>query len=888
MVSKQLSHFILRKKIGEGAMGVVYEAEDTTLDRNVALKILPEELARDDERRSRFEREAKSIAALNHPNIVTVHSVEEDKGYHFITMELVSGKKLSELIPKNGMSLSRFFSIALPVVDAIGAAHRKGIMHRDLKPDNIMLDDDGRVKLLDFGLAKLHQELDGDIIETRVNSAYATQEGVILGTVAYMSPEQAIGKEVDPRSDIFSLGIILFEMATGKQPFTGDTSISILTSIIRDTAPSVTRINSRLPGHLGRIIKRCLAKDPVKRYPTAQGLYNDLEGLKEELESGELELDGISTLDLTGGQNRWKLGTMLGSVAIIAMITGALLFPTRHDTIRVQQTILTTAAGEENDPTWSTDGSRVAYASDESGNWDIWVRQVSVIGAKTNLTEDNPGYDGKPVWSPDGEWIAFVSDRENEGIFFMPVMGGRVDQLVSIEFDYSSSESLTSIPSLCWSPDGTHIAYAIRGELYTIPFHGGTPTRIPIEMNASEPAWSPDGKRIAFTELTGESTTTISTIWSVRTDGTSLIKLTSGRNYDRKPTWSLDGQRLYRISDQGGSIDIWTVQVNRQGKPKGIETPLTGGAGVGSIALSSNGMGIAFSKVVESANIWSIEANENRTFQADEAEQITTWNNLIEFIAYSKKNEMLAFDSNRSGNSDIWAMRRDHTDLRQLTTDPGHDFAPSWSRDGSQIVFYSFRTGDRDIYLVHVSGGAPENLTNDPADDRFARWSPVENRIVFYSNRGGNYDIWLMDMDTRVLTQVTQDPADDGYPIWSPDGTYLVFRSNRTGNLELFLVPADGGEPRQLTSEGWTALWVLDWTGTSNTIYVTADGGNGVEGRNIWAVNPDDGTARVQVDFQQSRAYPSYSLATDGERLYFPVSSRVGEIWRAELLFNRK
>jgi Tol biopolymer transport system component/predicted Ser/Thr protein kinase len=886
MIGKTLSHFRIIRRIGEGAMGVVYEAEDTTLDRKVALKTLPAELAADEERRSRFEREAKSIAALNHPNIVTVHSVQEDQGVHFITMELVEGRKLSESIPRNGISLARFFKIALPAADALSAAHQRGITHRDLKPDNIMINDDGRVKLLDFGLAKLQPTVESEVIETLVSPAYATQEGVILGTVAYMSPEQAVGKEADHRSDIFSLGVILFEMATGKQPFEGDTSISVLTSIIRDTAPSVSRLNPRLPGHLGRIIRRCLAKEPRKRYPTAQGLYNDLEGLKEELESGEHELEGIGTRDLAGERRRWPWLAAIGAVAVAGIFLGSAFFRPQHDVIRVQQTMLTTVPGEENDPSWSPDGNRVAYSSDESGNWDIWIRQVSVVGAKTNLAVDHDGYDGKPSGSPNGEWIAFVSDRGSEGIFYMPVTGGRVSQLVSIPFDYSSSESLRSIPSLGWSPDGSQMAYTIRGELYTVPFPGGAPTRVPIEVNAAEPAWSPDGDRIAFTEVTGESSTTLTTIWTVRTDGTSPVQITSGEYYDRRPTWSADGKRMFRISDQGGSIDIWSVPVNSRGRPVGLETPLTGGAGVGSLAISPDGARLSYSKVAESANIWSIDTVTDRTYRIDEATQLTSWNNLIEFLAFSPDREWLAFDSNRSGNSDIWLMRKDGTELQQLTRDPDHDFAPSWSPDGSQVLFYSFRTGNRDLFLISASGGTAEQLTDSPADDRFARWSPAGDRIAFYSDRSGNYELWLIDLGTRELKQLTTSAAEDAYPIWSPDGTELIFRSDRTGNLEVYRIAVDGGEPVQLTDQGWTALWLLAWDAVSGVVYVTADGGPGVEGRNIWAVSPADGSARVQVDFQQSRRYPSYSLATDGRNLYFPVSERAGDIWVADLLIN--
>ena len=290
MIGKTLSHYKILEKLGSGGMGEVYVAEDTKLHRNVALKILPPEMA-SEERRHRFEREAQAIAALNHPNIVTVFSVEESEGVHFITMELVQGKTLSELIPKKGLPLNKFFEIAIPLADAVSAAHEKGIVHRDLKPDNLMVSDEGRLKILDFGLAKLRQEFAQEGI-SELPTQSATQEGRILGTVAYMSPEQAEGKTVDHRSDIFSIGIILYEMATGERPFKGDTTASILSSILRDKPASVTELNPDVPRDLSKIIRHCLVKDPEDRYQTAKDLRYELKELKQEVESGEV-VEGV-------------------------------------------------------------------------------------------------------------------------------------------------------------------------------------------------------------------------------------------------------------------------------------------------------------------------------------------------------------------------------------------------------------------------------------------------------------------------------------------------------------------------------------------------------------------------------------------------------------------
>jgi len=302
MIGRTLSHYKILEKLGSGGMGDVYLAEDTDLERRVALKVLPPELAESEERRARFQREAKAVAALNHPHIVTVHSVEHADGVHFITMELVRGKTLSELIPRKGLSLAKFLEIAIPLADAVAAAHEKGVLHRDLKPENLMLSDEGRLKILDFGLAKLKPEA-GVTGVSELPTESRTGEGKIVGTVAYMSPEQAEGKSLDARSDIFSLGIVLYEMATGERPFRGETPASVLSAILKDTPRTVTEVHPHLPHSLGKIIRRCLVKDPEHRFQTAKDLRNELEELKQEMDSGELSR--MSTPKEMGAWRRW-------------------------------------------------------------------------------------------------------------------------------------------------------------------------------------------------------------------------------------------------------------------------------------------------------------------------------------------------------------------------------------------------------------------------------------------------------------------------------------------------------------------------------------------------------------------------------------------------------
>ena len=333
-IGKTILHYRILRKLGEGGMGAVYLAEDTKLNRKVAVKFLPAEMASDPKRLKRFEREAQTVASLNHPNIVTLFAVEEDNGVPFLVMELVEGKPLGEIIAEGGMEVDRFFQIAIPMTDALATAHASGITHRDLKPGNVMLTDDGRVKVLDFGLAKLLEAPEQDIADTLSNQTLSTQaltkEGSVLGTVPYMAPEQLKGTGPDPRSDIFSLGIVLYQMVSGRRPFKGATSAEVISSILRDTPPPVTDLKMDLPPHLGRIVKRCLEKDVSRRYQSSADLRNELEELKREIETGQMfetKTRSAVVTDQKPPGSRTK--PLLALLAVVAVAALAALFVAR-------------------------------------------------------------------------------------------------------------------------------------------------------------------------------------------------------------------------------------------------------------------------------------------------------------------------------------------------------------------------------------------------------------------------------------------------------------------------------------------------------------------------------------------------------------------------------
>jgi serine/threonine protein kinase len=483
--------------LGTGGMGEVYRARDPRLGRDVAIKVLPSAFADDAERLRRFEQEARAAAALNHPNIVTVYSVEKSDGVLFLTMEVVEGRSLALAIPKRGFAIDELLTIAVPLADAVAAAHEKGITHRDLKPANIMIGAAGhpsRVKVLDFGLAKLiDPELATGGASTRPDGP-STAEGRIVGTVAYMSPEQAAGKAIDSRSDLFSMGVILYEMATGQKPFNGDTGVAVLSSILKDTPASVTDLSPALPREPGRIIRRCLVKDPSRRYQTAADLRNELEELKRECDSGALV-----AADATPGSSRFSIPWR--SIAILLALASAVAFawlrlrsPDRPAASPERLfTQLTTQSAREQFPSISPDGKWIVYDGNQAGNSDIYLQSVGGQNP-INLTKDSPDDDTQPAFSPDGERIAFRSERQGGGIFVMGRTGESVRRITDTGY------------TPAWSPDGTQLVFATQppsvfrvgpSDLWAVRLASGDRRRL-SDVKGIQPSWSPHGPRIAY------------------------------------------------------------------------------------------------------------------------------------------------------------------------------------------------------------------------------------------------------------------------------------------------------------------------------------------------------------------------------------------------------
>ena len=840
MIGKSLKHYKILEKIGAGGMGEVYLAEDTTLNRKIALKVLPPEMASSADRLGRFEREAKAVAALNHPNIVTIHSIEKSDALHFLTMELVSGKPLGQLIPKGGFDLGRLLDFGLAMSEAMTAAHEKNITHRDLKPDNIMVSDDGRLKILDFGLAKLKEEAQPASHGTELpTQAVRTEDGRILGTVAYMAPEQAEGKPVDPRSDVFSMGVLLYEMATGERPFTGDSRISIISSIMRDTPTSITELNRTLPRQLGRIIKRCLAKDPDRRYGNAKELYNELLELKEEFDSGELHAPGGLSLPAS----RRKAVPWLAA-AVIVSLAAALVFVLLRQTgsppdsapppLEATFTRLTDRVGLELNPSLSPDGKVLIFSSMATGNWDIYMQRVE--GEKiVNLTADSPVHDYHPQFSPDGERIVFRSDRDGGGIFVMGGMGESVTRLTEGGFNP------------VWSPDGREVLYSTQGafdprnrgnpgQLIAVKVDTRETRRIFDEADAVHPSWSPNGHRIAFWGLREGSGQR--DIWTIPAAGGEPVAVTEDIATDWSPVWSPDGGFLYFSSDRSGSFNLWRVPIDEEtGVVTGELQPVTtGAADSGPLTISVDGRRIAYVEDRSSNNLQKIRFDPEGGEFVGEPEWLTRGS----VIMYSV------------------------------------DVSP----DGEWIAYYPNALKE-DLFLARIDGSGRRQLTDDIHKDRDPAWSPDGKQIAFFSDRSGSYEVWTIQTDGRGLRQLTDVP--EGWtssPWWSPDGSRLgVYFDNTFSFIDPDL-PSGEQEPEPLPAwdgkDGTFGVeaWSRDSRLLAGAFFSQPDEQNRYEGFGIYSLETGKHEILLERDDFPLIDFSAVWLAA-GRRLIFSYESRV-------------
>jgi len=820
MVGQTVSHYRILDSIGRGGMGEVYRAEDVRLGREVALKFLSAETLPTHSAVERFQREARAASALDHPNICTIHDVGEHEGRPFLVMPLLRGETLKRRIEEGRTSVEDVIGYGIQIAEALEAAHGKGILHRDIKPANIFITDRGEAKLLDFGLAKLVSNAragvpaDAATREAVPSEFLVTRPGTTLGTIAYMSPEQALGKDVDARSDLFSLGVVLYEMATGLVPFPGTTSAAVFNGILHAAPPPPSHLNAAVQADLERAVLKALEKDRELRYQTASDLTADLKRLRRERESGK----SAPTARVATGRRRlvkFVAGAAVSIVLTLSVVTTIRWFrggdtaaaPNFQNAV---STRLTDQPGPEVFPSLSPDGKSIVYAARAADNWDIFLQRVGGRNA-INLTAGSPVDENMPVFSPDGERIAFQSDRDGGGIYVMGATGESVRRVTQAGFHPA------------WSPNGKEIVFATGSaprvesrmglsglKIVDVATGQSRPLDIRGGGDAIQPHWSPNGHRIAYWATVSGTRD----IFTVPAAGGERVRVTDDRALDWSPVWSPDGRYLYFSSDRGGSMNLWRVQLDEMsGKtlapPEPIGTPSPDSA---QMSLSRDGRRLVYVQRMATRNVQRILFDLKRETAVGEPEWVTRGTKLAVMPEISPDSRSIAFFTLAPSQEDIFVANADGSDLRQLTDDPHMDRTPRWSPDGREIAFMSVRGGKWDIWAIKPDGSDLRQLTFLPkAPATQPAWSPDGTRLSYIVQGDTSYVIDLRKPWTAQTPRALPAVGDQKQPFhawsWSPDGGRLAGIVTRAGIATYSL---DSGKYEQLTTFGLYPVWLQD------------------------------------------------------------------------------
>jgi serine/threonine protein kinase len=810
-LGSKLGSYEVLSLLGAGGMGEVYRARDTRLGREVAIKVLPTERMADEDRRLRFVQEARGASALSHPNIVTIHEIESAEGIDFIVMEYVPGKALAAVIPRQGMNLGDVLRIAIPIADAVARAHAAGIVHRDLKPANVMVGSDGTVKVLDFGLAKLvaQKEGAGPEYETSTvdgDAGWLSRPGTVAGTAGYMSPEQAAGKKVDSRSDVFSFGAVLYEMVTGRRAFAGNSTAETLAAVLREQPKAPTEVTPDVPRDLERVILRCLHKEPDRRFQHMGDVKVELQEIKEESDSHP-----AATQAPARRRHRWWLAAALAGVLLLAVAVWHRWRLRETPPPSPRLVPLSSVLGGEVSPSFSPDGGQIVFAweGEKRDNWDIYLKMIGSSEIR-RLTTD-PASDLAPIWSPDGRQIAFV--RSHPGGVPAPYYEGTIHLISPVG---GPDRKLSDFPvrsTLSWSPDGGWLAAGRCGSptdtdrgaacIYLIPVYGGEPRPM---TSAKAPAWhhdpafSPDGHHLAYTSC---ARLFISCHVDVMELGADYVPAGPPRRLTRRAgwiaglAWTRDGNSVI-YGDRIGR-GLWRAWIVGDRPPERIELA---GPDTYDPATTASLDRLAFAHDRWTSVIYRFEMGHPPT--------ALLGSSLMDILPhFSPDGHRITFMSNRGGEGEeIWLAASDGSNPMQLTHGPGiRQGAPRWSPDGQRIAFDSqAEDGKFDIWTIDTDGGSPRRLTLDPGSKQMPSWSRDGHWIYFESDRAGTEEVWRIPATGGSEERVTHGGGNEPNLLSSEsaDGKTLFF-TRAHGNAPLLALPLAGGPERKVLEcvPGW-------------------------------------------------------------------------------------
>ena len=748
MIGQTISHYKIISKLGQGGQGEVYLAEDSRLGRKVALKILPEHLSERADLRERFEREARAVSSLNHPHICTLHDIGEQDGIHFLVMERLEGESLANRLEKGALPLEQTLEYAIQIADALDKAHRQGVVHRDLKPGNIMLVKSG-AKLLDFGLAKLKatEATEENLSNLPTEQANLTAEGTILGTLQYMAPEQLEGKDTDSRTDIFAFGAVVYEMATGKKAFEGSSQASLIAAIMQSDPPAMSTLQPMTPSSLDRIVRTSLAKDPDDRWQAASDVQRQLQWLTET--EAEERVVSAAPASKSSSPMAW---VVLAVVTLFAVGMTVLAFWPGAQARELRLHIMTPAASNSTHFAISPDGMHVVFVATAESRSQLWLRAL-------NSTTASPlsGTEGAllPFWSPDGQSVGFFADA----------------RLKRVDISGASGETLAAASSgrgAAWNRDGTILfAPTAIGPLFRVSANGGEPTVVtqvqsPQQTDHRFPQFLPDGRHFLYYArgtLEGRG------VYVGDLDGAVTDRVVDA---DAGAVYASSGHLLFVSDGTLYAQDFDLDQLVLIGSPSPVVEELATSDGISHAAVSASSSGpfVYRTGTNRTQFVW-FDRSGMELARVGEPDSARVMNPSL-----SPDGRRIALGRNIDGNWDIWLLDVQRGFLDRMTSNTAVDYSPVWSPDGNRLAFMSARPDMPGLYQTPPSGSSGDELISDSVNGSPTDWSP-DGRFVLYDDSGETtgIDLWALSLDgDEEPFPVVQTNFDERVGQFSPDG----------------------------------------------------------------------------------------------------------------------